>query len=81
MYFCVLQLTKCKECCEKALEAKKMPQEIVMECLGIREKRFNIDLVADVTESELEKVCTVIGALFIQEQISSHEIAVQFMAA
>jgi hypothetical protein len=70
----MLQLTKCKECCEKALEAKKMPQEIVMECLGIREQRFNIDLVTDVTESELEKVCTVIGALFIQEQISSHEI-------
>ena len=80
MYFCMLQLTKCKECCEKALEAKKIPQEIVMECLGIREQRFNIDLVADVTESELEQVCTVIGALFIQEQISSHEIVVQFMA-
>ena len=52
----VLQLTKCKECCEQALEAKTMPQQIVMECLGIREQRSNIDLVADVTESELKKV-------------------------
>ncbi|CAI8024828.1 Tektin-B1, partial [Geodia barretti] len=63
MYFCMLQLTKCKECCEKALEAKMMPQEIVMECLGIREQRFNIDLVADVTESELEKELDVIVSL------------------
>ena len=56
----ISQLTKCKECCEQALEAKKLPQEIVMECLGIREQRSNIDLVADVTESELRKVCTTI---------------------
>jgi tektin-2 len=59
----ITSLTKCKECCEKALEAKKMPQEIVMECLGIREQRFNIDLVTDVTESELEKELDVIVSL------------------
>ena len=51
-----MQLTKCKQCCERALEAKKMPQEVVMECLAIREQRSNIDLVADVTEAELKKV-------------------------
>ena len=51
----MLQLTKCKECCEQALEAKKMPQEIVMECLGIREQRSNIDLVADVKKTYPEE--------------------------
>jgi tektin-2 len=56
----VPQLTECKERCERALEAKKMPQEVVMECLAIREQRANIDLVADVTESELQKELEVI---------------------
>jgi tektin-2 len=56
----ITSLTECKERCERALEAKKMPQEVVMECLAIREQRANIDLVADVTESELQKELEVI---------------------
>jgi hypothetical protein len=54
-------LTECKERCEWALEVKRLPQEVVMECLAIREQRSNIDLVADVTESQLNKEAEVIG--------------------
>ena len=53
-----MQLTEYKERCEWALEVKTLPQEVVMECLALREQRSNIDLVADVTESELKKVHT-----------------------
>ena len=42
--------------CEWALDVKRIPQEVVMECLAIREQRSGIDLVADVTESQLKKV-------------------------
>ena len=51
-----MQLTECKERCEWALEVKRLPHEVVMECLALREQRSNIDLVADVTEFELKKV-------------------------
>ena len=35
---------------------KKIPHEVIIECLALREQRSNIDLVADVTESQLNKV-------------------------
>ena len=52
----VVQLTVYKEQCEWALDVKKIPHEVVIECLALREQRSNIDLVADVTESQLRKV-------------------------
>ena len=51
-----MQLTAYKEQCEWALDVKKIPHEVVIECLALREQRSNIDLVADVTESQLRKV-------------------------
>lgn len=41
---------------EKALEAKDIPLEVVLECLATREHRVAIDLVRDEVEAELKKV-------------------------
>lgn len=45
-----------KERTERALEAKKVPLDIALECLMLRENRLNIDLVRDEVESQLHKV-------------------------
>ena len=45
-----------KERAEQALEAKKVPLDIAMECLMMREHRQVIDLVRDPVEAELHKV-------------------------
>lgn len=45
-----------KERAEQALEAKKVPLDIAMECLMLREHRQVIDLVRDPVEAELHKV-------------------------
>ena len=52
----LLQLGKHKSWTEKALEAKKMPLEVVLKCLSLREQRISIDLVKDEVEDELHKV-------------------------
>lgn len=50
-------LTKEKERTERALEAKKVPLDIALECLMLREHRQAIDLVRDGVEAQLHKVC------------------------
>ena len=45
-----------KERTERALEAKKVPFDITLECLMLRENRQNIDLVRDEVEAQLHKV-------------------------
>ena len=45
-----------KERCERALEAKKVPLDIALECLMLREQRMGIDLVRDPVEANLGKV-------------------------
>ena len=45
-----------KERTERALEAKKVPLDITLECLMLRENRQNIDLVRDEVEAQLHKV-------------------------
>ena len=50
------QLTEHKERCEKALEAKALPLDVVLECLSLREQRVSIDLVRDDVEAELHTV-------------------------
>ena len=61
-----LQLTEYKERCEWALEVKSSPQEVVIECLALREQCSDIDLVADVTESQLKKVLHVLCMLIVK---------------
>ena len=45
-----------KERTERALEAKKVPLDITLECLMLRENRQSIDLVRDEVEAQLHKV-------------------------
>ncbi|XP_064382197.1 tektin-2-like [Halichondria panicea] len=49
------KLTETKERCEKALEEKALPLDVVLECLSLREQRVSIDLVRDDVEAELHK--------------------------
>ena len=55
----IMLLQQEKERAEQALEAKKVPLDIAMECLMLREHRQAIDLVRDPVESELHKVKNV----------------------
>ena len=48
---------------------KGLPQEVVMECLALREQRSNIDLVADVTESQLQKVCAYLRMYIVHVHV------------
>lgn len=61
-----------KERAEQALEAKKVPLDIAMECLMLREHRQAIDLVRDPVEAELHKEVEVIeGAkALLQQKVS-----------
>lgn len=53
-----------KERTERALEAKKVPLDITLECLMLRENRQSIDLVRDEVEAQLHKVTTKIATVF-----------------
>ncbi|CAH3173292.1 unnamed protein product [Porites lobata] len=58
-----------KERTELALEAKKVPLDITLECLMLRENRQNIDLVRDEVEAQLHKEVEVIeGAKALLQQ-------------
>ena len=45
-----------KEKTERALDAKKLPLNVAIECLMLRENRDGIDLVRDEVEEQLHKV-------------------------
>ena len=49
-------LSTVKSIAEKALEAKGMPLDIVIDCLSLREGRVSIDNVRDEVETELNTV-------------------------
>ena len=49
-------LSTVKSIAEKALEAKAMPLDIVIDCLSLREGRVSIDNVRDEVETELNTV-------------------------
>ncbi len=48
-------LTQAKEACERALEAKVIPAEVVTECLSIREGRREHEVVRDPVEHSLRR--------------------------
>lgn len=56
----IRRLEEEKERCERALEAKKVPLDISLECLMLREQRIGIDLVRDPVEANLGKEVEVI---------------------
>lgn len=49
------QLSKAKLDCERALEAKNLPMDVVTQCLATRDGRQQIDLVDDEVERQLKK--------------------------
>ena len=51
-----VQLSEFKQCVERALEAKDLPLDVVLQCLSTREQRMSIDQVRDEVEGELHKV-------------------------
>lgn len=61
-----------KERTERALEAKKVPLDITLECLMLRENRQKIDLVRDEVEAQLHREVEVIeGAkALLQQKVS-----------
>lgn len=44
-----------KEYCERALEAKVIPMEVVTECLSLREGRREFEVVRDPVEHSLKR--------------------------
>ena len=46
-------LAEAKESCERALEAKALPHDVVTECLSVREGRREYEVVRDPVESSL----------------------------
>lgn len=53
-------LKDAKEACERALEAKVIPVEVVTECLSIREGRRQFEVVRDEVENSLSKEKTLL---------------------
>ncbi|XP_063810542.1 tektin-2 [Pseudophryne corroboree] len=61
-----------KDEAERALQAKNVPSDVVIECLNFRESRKDIDLVKDPVEDELHKEVEVIEGVrkALQQKIS-----------
>ncbi|XP_074636417.1 tektin-2-like [Acropora palmata] len=61
-----------RERTERALEAKKVPLDVTLECLMLRDNRQKIDLVRDEVEAQLHKEVEVIeGAkALLQQKVS-----------
>lgn len=52
-----------KQTTERALDAKKLPLDVAVECLMLRENRIGIDMVRDEVEEQLHKVL-ILGSIF-----------------
>jgi len=61
-----------KQRTEQALEAKKIPLNVAIECLMLRENRKGIDLVRDVVEEQLHKEVEVIEGIkaLLQQKVT-----------
>jgi len=61
-----------KQRTEKALDAKKVPLDVAIECLMLRENRKGIDLVRDVVEEQLHKEVEVIEGIkaLLQQKVT-----------
>ncbi|XP_049731890.1 tektin-2 isoform X1 [Elephas maximus indicus] len=55
-------LTQMKESAEQNLQAKNLPLDVAIECLTLRDRRRDIDVVNDTVEDELHKEVEVIDA-------------------
>jgi len=68
----IAALQKEKERAEQALNAKKIPLDVAIECLMLRENRVSIDLVRDEVEGQLHKEVEVIEGVkaLLQQKIT-----------
>lgn len=68
----IKQLETEKQRTEKALDAKKVPLDVAIECLLLRENRKGIDLVRDNVEEELHKEVEVIEGIkaLLQQKVT-----------
>lgn len=66
------QLQAAKQKTELALDAKKVPLDVAVECLMLRENRKSIDLVRDKVEEELHKEVEVIEGIkaLLQQKVT-----------
>ena len=70
-------LNEAKESCERALEAKAHPHDIVTQCLSIREGRREYEVVRDPVEASLnnenhliDKIRSQLKVLIIEMSLS-----------
>lgn len=56
-------LNNAKESCERALEAKALPSDVVTECLSIREARRQSEIVRDPVEASLNSEAKLISQI------------------
>jgi len=61
-----------KQRTEKALDAKKVPLDVAIECMMLRENKKGIDLVRDVVEEQLNKEVEVIEGIkaLLQQKVT-----------
>jgi len=66
------QLQTEKQRTEEALDAKKVPLDVAIECLMLRENRKGIDLVRDIVEEQLHKEVEVIEGIkaLLQQKVT-----------
>lgn len=65
-------LNEAKEACERALEAKALPHDVVTECLSIREGRRQYEVVRDPVEASLNNESHLIDKIRAQLKVIFH---------
>ena len=59
----IRKLEEDKDLAERALEAKALPLDVASECKTLRDGRREIDVVDDLANSEVIKVCIICTGL------------------
>ncbi len=70
-------LNEAKESCERALEAKAHPHDIVTQCLSIREGRREYEVVRDPVEASLNNENHLIDKIRSQLKVKGDKIRSQ----
>ena len=68
-----------KEACERALEAKALPHDVVTECLSTRETRRQFEVVRDPVEHSLNDENLLIGTHPYVQMLISNCVANNFL--
>ena len=68
-----------KEACERALEAKALPHDVVTECLSTRETRRQFEVVRDPVEHSLNDENLLIGTHPYDQMLISNRVTNFFL--